>query len=350
MSVVETEHRDAEWTAERRDRIRAALDGHPYRPPWWLRNNHLQTTVTTIVRRRRPLPFRRERLDTPDGDFLDLHHLDGGPDKPRAILLHGLEGCAESRYVCGMTRQLRARDWHVTVLEFRTCGGEMNRCERTYHIGETSDLDFVVRMLAAREPERRLYIGGVSLGGNVTLKWLGENGDGVPAQVRGGAGISCPFDLLISGPHMDRTFFGLYLRYFMPSLKRKALAKAEQFPGLLDIEQVKRARNFQEYDSWVTARLHGFEDAEDYWRRTSCGQFLPHIRRPALVLASADDPFNPGETLPRAAVKANPYLVDQFTEHGGHVGFLYGTPWAPRYWAEEQLARFFFAVDAEWGA
>jgi len=348
MATLDNVTADHESVAAWRERVLAKLDKHPYEPPPWLRNPHAQTCWSTFMRRRQPMAMRKERLETPDEDFLDIYHVEGDADKPIVILMHGLEGNAESRYIVGMARNLKALGWGSTAVEFRTCGGEINRAPRTYHIGETSDLELVIETLIARYPDRRIYISGVSLGGNVTMKYLGEKGEDVPAQIRGGAAVSCPFDLMASGPHMDNAFYGLYLLYFIPSLRKKALAKAEQYPELLDVDKIQRAKTFYEFDSFATAPMHGFDDAHDYWKKNSCGQFLPHIRRPALLLVSADDPFNPGHTLPHEAVARNPYLVPQFTEYGGHVGFVYGaSPLRQRFWAEEQVVRFFETIDAD---
>lgn len=350
MSQTLSPESNIESVPEACARIRSFLDEHPYDPPWWLTNRHMQTVWSTYMRRDVFLPFQRERLDTPDDDFLDVYHLEGDPAMPRAVLLHGLEGHAKSKYIGGVCTQLLAHGWNATILEFRTCGGEMNRARRTYHIGETTDLAHVVDTLIERNPEQSLYFSGVSLGGNVTMKWLGENGDSIPPQVKAAAAVSCPFDLIISGPEIDRTAGGMYLYYFLPKLKKKALAKAEQYPDALDVEAVRNSKNFKEFDTYVTAALHGFEDAEDYWRRNSCGQFLTGIRRPAMILAAADDPFNPGITIPHSTFSENPLIIPQITEKGGHVGFIYGThPLVQRYWAEDQVVRFFLRTEEELG-
>jgi predicted alpha/beta-fold hydrolase len=257
------------------------------------------------------------------------------------LLLHGLEGGFESGYVAAVARGVQRRRWQLALLEFRSCG-EMNRLQRTYHSGETADLDFVVGELRRRRPGRSLYLLGFSLGGNVLLKWLGERGDAVPPEVIAAAAVSPPFDLSASARVADRRFGGLMSRWFLRSLVPKALAKAAQFPGLLDVAAVRRCRSFAEFDDAVTAPLHGFRDAAHYWSDSSCTRYLGGIRRPTLVLASADDPLSPASVIPRPAIAASPYLVPQLTERGGHVGFREGaTPWRSRRWAEEQALRFF---------
>ncbi len=326
--------------------IMAELERHPYRAPAWLRWNHGQTVWGPFFRRKDLPPYRLEEIETPDDDFLRLHVLDGEPGSPTALLLHGLEGSVRSGYNIGMAKLFSDAGWHVAALEFRSCGGVMNRAKRLYHSGETTDLAFVVDHLIGRDPSARVYIAGTSLGGNVTAKWLGESADSVPENVVGAALLCPPFDLLRAGPHIDRLLGGAYVRHFLKSLIPKAIEKEAQYPGCVDIERVRNARTFEEFDTWGTAALHGFDDAFDYWRRVACGQFLSNIRVPTMLLASADDPFNPADTLPRDTAAESPYLYPQFTNSGGHVGFVYGPPWRPRYWAEEHIVRFFQLLEA----
>lgn len=334
----------------RKERVLERLERTPFTPPWWLRGAHRQTMWSPLWRRRRRLPWQLHRLATGDGDSLRLHRLGAGEVERRAVLLlHGLEGNVRSNYIEGLAGSLRqGLDLDVYALEFRSCGGELNRCLRFYHSGETSDLAFVVQQLLSSGVEQ-LYLAGVSLGGNVIAKWLGEEGDSVPPQLRAAAVISPPFDLTVSGPTLDAALGGFYTWRFLRQLKPKALAKAKQFPGRLDVDAIRSARNFAVFDTVVTAAIHGFRDAEDYWQQSGCGQFLATIRRPTLLVAAADDPFNPGSTLPLDAVRASPWLYPQFTPRGGHVGFVYGTPLRMRHWAEEQVTRFFQFLEEEQG-
>jgi predicted alpha/beta-fold hydrolase len=325
----------------------AELDRHPFEAPGWIRGCHLQTMWSPALRRvPRPTIVRRERWPTADGDHLSVHFVDGEEEQPLLILLHGLEGSFASNYMLSMTRRFTEHGWSVAAMEFRTCDGEINTAKRTYHSGETSDLDFVVRESVRRRPGRRIFLFSVSLGGNVTVKWLGENGDTVPGKVTAAAVISSPFDLTISGPQIDRALGGYYARRFLKTLIPKTLAKEEQYPGTFDVDAVRRCCTFEEFDTHATAVLHGFQNAWDYWRKVSCGQFLEGIRRPTLLVASADDPFNPGATLPWAIARNSPYIYPQFTDRGGHVGFVYDRPWATRHWAEEQAERFLLGVEA----
>lgn len=325
----------------------ALLNQSPFHAAWWLRNSHAQTFFGPFFRKSGDLTYRPERLDTPDGDFLYLQYLDGDADKPLVIMLHGLEGSKNSFYIGGANHAYHEMGWNTVTMEFRFCSGEINNTSRIYHMGETTDIDLVVRTLAARDPNRPIYISGVSLGGNVVAKWLGEQGDKVPDNVVAAAVISPPFNPAISAPDFHKILFGFYTWNFLRTLKPKALAKADQFPDLIDRAAVEACADFYTYDTIVTAKLHGFRDAEDYWEKVGSHQFLKDIRVPTLLLTSEDDPFNPPETIPREIAETSPWLLPQWATRGGHVGFVSGTsPAQPRFWAEEQTVAFFLAYDA----
>ena len=295
--------------------------------------------------RRIRLSLRRERVETSDGDFVDLDWADGAPpDAPLVLVLHGLEGSSTSHYVRGLLAGARARGWRGVTLNFRSCSGELNRLPRFYHSGDTGDLDAVVRLLAAREPGLRLAVVGVSLGGNVLLKWLGELGVDAPAVVKAGAGISVPFDLTPCAHALDRGFAkAVYTANFMRTMRRKVVEKARVYPGFVDLAAARRARSFAAYDEVVTARLSGFVDAEDYWRRASCRPYLVRVARPVLVINAADDPFVPPEALPKPA-EISPHVRLVVTKRGGHVGFLEGWPWRLDAWAERRALDFVATV------
>ena len=324
--------------AGQRQRVLAELARTPFRPVWWAQSAFVQTVIAAGGRRRPP-DLRNETWPTPDGDRLQLHFLDG--EGPIVLLLHGLEGSRESRYVGEVAREVARRGWQLAVLEFRSCSREQNLVRRTYHSGETTDLDFVVGRLQRERPGRDIYLIGFSLGGNVLLKWLGESPRRVPA-VRAAAAISVPFDLEVCARRCDERYGGVIARHFLRTLIPKAVAKERQFPGCIDVAAVRRCRTFAEFDDVVTAPLHGFRDARHYWRDSSCRRFLGGIDRPTLLIAAADDPLVPAEVLPHGEVASNPFLVPQFVEHGGHVGFLArGGLLRPQRWAEPQALRFF---------
>jgi predicted alpha/beta-fold hydrolase len=289
---------------------------------------------------------RIERWDTPDGDEIELRRLDVPDDRrgvPRLLLLHGLEGTIASVYLLGALAEARRRGWAADVLIFRTCNGEMNRTRRMYHSGETTDLDFVVRRLATANPTQPLVVAGFSLGGNVLLKWLGEQGSDTPPQLRAAAAVSVPFDLERGSRHIERGFARVYGHHFLRTLRAKAREKLRAFPGLFDEAALDHARTLFDFDEVVTAPVHGFAGASDYYSRSSSIGFLTSIRRPTLLLSAMNDPFLPREVLDTVSsvARENPCLHVEFHELGGHVGFVSGhNPFRPRYYAEWRVLDF----------
>lgn len=256
------------------------------------------------------------------------------------MILHGLEGSSRSHYAAGLIREAAALGLDGVVLNFRSCSGEINRTARLYHSGETSDLDWVISALLAREPDRRLGLVGVSLGGNVALKWLAERGAAAPPRVVGAVAISTPFDLAACAEALDRGLpRALYTRGFLRTMKAKVRAKTGLYDGRLDLDGALRARTFTEYDRAVTAPLYGFADERDYWTEASSGRLLPSIRRPCLLINAVNDPFMPASSLPREAVARSPWLEALFPPEGGHAGFL-EAPLGRRSWAERQAVAF----------
>lgn len=319
----------------------------PFRPARWLPGGHLQTLGARLLRASDtlPRPYRRERLETPDGDFLDLDFAGPADDRPLVVVLHGLEGCSSSGYVVRLCRELAVRGLRAATLNFRSRSGEPNRLPRSYHAGVTDDLAFVLRRLAARRPGRPLSAAGFSLGGNVLLNHLGERGerggDGAAPRLAAAVAISVPFDLALSADRMERGLARLYSRYFLRSLRASARAKARRFPEAFDVERALAARTIREFDDAVTAPVHGFRDADDYYRRCSSGRRLASIRVPTLILHALDDPLIPRRSVPLEAIRRNPWLVNGVTLRGGHVGFVEGGgPWTARCWAEREAARF----------
>jgi uncharacterized protein len=295
------------------------------------------------MRRRPSLPTRMERWDTDDGDFLDLHRLDAPAGAPRLLILHGLEGTVRSHYAGGLLHEAQRRGWAADLLIFRSCGNEPNRALRFYHSGETTDLDVVVRRLIASDPLAPLLLVGVSLGGNVLLKWLGEQGERIPAQLRGAAAISVPFDLARGSRFLNSGFSRFYQAHFLRSLRKKAIGKSEQYPGDIRPEIVHSARTLYQFDDLITAPVHGFRDADDYYAKSSSLHFLARIRTATLLLSARDDPFLPHVVLDevRDIARRNPWLHLEFVERGGHVGFIAGTvPWRPFYYAEWRATEF----------
>jgi predicted alpha/beta-fold hydrolase len=284
----------------------------------------------------------RERWDLPDGDFLDLDLApEPAPGAPLALVLHGLEGSSRRSYVRSACRELWARGVRPIAMNFRGCGGEMNRRARLYHSGETADPAWVLGALRRRFPGRRIGGLGFSLGGNVLLKLLGERADGGHGLLDAAVAMSVPMDLAAGSAVLEETPMGrAYTRYFLRSLKRKVRAKRALLEAVLDVDATLASRTLREFDDAATSWLHGFEGASDYYRRCSSAAFLPGIRVPTLVLHSLDDPFLPRARIPQDAFAANPSIALSLHERGGHVGFLEGPPWAPRFWGDEEGARF----------
>ena len=292
----------------------------PYRPPRGLRGGHRQSILPTLFRTVEGVTYRRERLELADGDFLDLDW--AGPKADRvAVVAHGLEGSSDRAYVRGMARALARRGWAVCAWNMRGCSGEPNRLLRAYHSGASDDLDAVVQHVLGRDPEAVAVV-GFSLGGNVTLKWLGEQGEAVDPRLVGGVGVSVPVDLGASSETMEAWSRRIYMLRFLRKLSAKAEEKARRFPEAPDPAGVHAMRTFREFDGHFTAPVHGFESAEDYWTRASSKPLLPESRVPTLLLNALDDPFLAPSCFPYAEADANPYLTLVTPRWGGHVGFI----------------------------
>lgn len=286
--------------------------------------------------------FSRERLETPDGDFLDV---DWGPEvgseAPLALVLHGLEGSSRRRYVRSVARELAGRGVRPVAMNFRGCSGEPNRALRFYHSGDTADAAWLIGRIRARHPGRLVGAMGFSLGGNVLLKMLGEHDDGGLGLVDAAAVMSVPYDLAEGCALLERGWMGrLYSEYFLRSLRHKVEAKRERLAAEIDIDSARTARTIREFDDRVTAPLHGFRDAREYYAECSSRRFLDGIRVPTLMVHATDDPFLPATAIPRAQAARNALLELRLQRHGGHVGFLEGTPRSPRFWADETCAAF----------
>ena len=308
-----------------------------FRPPRWLRNAHLQTILPVFWRRNLRFPGEAERLELPDGDFLDLDWLQRG-HRRLAILSHGLEGSFDAGYIRGMAAALVAAGWDALAWTFRGCGPEPNRLLRFYHSGETGDLSTIIHHAARRYDQIALV--GFSLGGNLTLKYMGERPP--HPSIIAAAAVSAPVDLAASARALDcRRGNRLYLHRFLDTLIAKVEAKARRFPDELDLTGIRRVRTFQEFDDRYTARLHGFRDAEDYWTQSSARQFLPRITVPSLLINARDDPFLPSACFPTAEAAGNPRFFLDAPACGGHVGFLDFPKGDARTWAERRVADFF---------
>jgi predicted alpha/beta-fold hydrolase len=312
-----------------------------YVTPRWLPGGHLQTIYPATCIGKPAVHYRRERWETPDGDFIDVDFVDGKPGKPFAVMFHGLEGSSDSHYARAMMARIASMGWSGAVPHFRGCSGELNRAARFYHSGDSGEIDWILRRLHAERVRSgngaaRFYATGVSLGGNALLRWLGESQHQADFVDRACA-ISAPLDLAAGGAALSRGFNMIYTRVFLDTLKPKCLDKLKQHPGLFDRERMLAARDLHAFDNVVTAPLHGYRDTDDYWHRASAKHILADITVPTLVLNARNDPFLPGRYLPGAA-SAKVRL--EYPEHGGHVGFTAGGFPGKLTWLPEKIVRF----------
>lgn len=310
---------------------------HPaYTPPAWQRGGHLQTIIPNALRHVPLITRERERLELDDGDFLDLGW--AGRDGSRlAILSHGLENRHTCNYMQGMARALTVRGWDVLAWTMRGCGVERNRHLACYHGGRTEDLDAVVQHAISHHPAETMALVGFSLGGNLTLKYLGE----IPRnpRIRAAAAISSPCDLAGSVRRLAEPDNRLYMARFLHKLRHRIRDKACQFPGKIDITGIDAIRDFETFDNRYTAPLHGFRDAAAYWASASSIVSLGNIQVPTLLLNARNDPFLSASCHPFAEAAASQHVFLDCPEQGGHVGFaLPGT--LRETWAERRVAGF----------
>jgi uncharacterized protein len=316
----------------------AAAAFAPFVSPAWLRGGHAQTIYPYFLRRP-VVRYRRERVDTHDGDFWDFDWLADAPgtrpDAPLVVLFHGLEGSAQSHYALLLMMLLAERGWRGVVPHFRGCGGTPNVKPRAYHSGDYEEVGAMLRELRARVgPATPMYAAGVSLGGSALLNWIGRAGSDAQRMLVAAAAVSVPLDLVAAGHAIDRGMNLIYTRYFLHTLKPKALRMARRFPGLLDGRRIRRVQTMYAFDNAVTAPLHGFAGTDDYWTRASSKPWLAQVALPTLVLNARNDPFVPGASLPSQAEVARAVTLEQ-PAHGGHVGFMTGPApgrldWMPR--------------------
>ncbi len=321
------------------------MNREPYIAPWWLPGGNLQTIYARTLGRRYQVQYRRERWDTPDGDFIDLDWVESGGDNSKLLVLfHGLEGCSRSHYALSLMAAARRSGWRGVVPHFRGCSGELNRLPRAYHSGDSAEIDWILRRLKTQNPRSELHVVGVSLGGNMLLKWLGESGSAAGVIVERAAAVSAPVDLHAAANTLD---FGprrtLFTRSFLNSLKPKVLAKITEHKLKIDAAAVRRCSTFRAIDDLYTAPVHGFKDAEDYWTRASSKPWLKLIQVPTLLINARDDPFLPAIALPTDK-EVSTSVATEFPNAGGHVGFVSGEFPGSLNWLAQQIIRFFSAT------
>ena len=313
-----------------------------YTAPRWLPGGHIQTIYAYSLRQTMNFSYRRERWQTPDRDFIDLDWVEPpSQSSGLVVLFHGLEGSSRSHYAVSLMNDLKRRDRRGVVVHLRGCSGEANRLARAYHSGDSSEIDWILRRFKEREPNIRLYPVGVSIGGNMLLKWLGEQGENALGVVDGVAAISVPVDLTIGAQRLDYGWSKLiYTSRFLRSMKPKVLAKISAHGLAIDGRALRATSTFREIDDLYTAPFHGFKDALDYWQHSSSKPWLRRIRVPTLMIGARNDPFFPGDALPTAA-EVSDCVALEFSQTGGHVGFVSGKFPGDLSWLPSRVLRFF---------
>ena len=313
-----------------------------FQPPFYQLNGHAQTIVPGLWRSGPAVAYQRERLELPDGDFLDLDW-SRLPTHRRAntlaIISHGLEGDTHRAYIRGMVRALNEAGFDALAWNYRSCGGEPNRLLRSYHLGDTGDLAQVLRHALAPGRYERVFLVGFSAGGNVTLKFLGEDPALIPPQVQRAVVFSTPTNLKDSAVHIGRLQNQVYMRRFLKTLRLKVRAKAGAHPADVDLTGLEELRNFPDFDDRYTAPMHGFASAEAYYAHASSGQYLADIQIPTLLVNAANDPFLPNTCYPVTTAEASATFFLEIPAGGGHVGFAEGLPDGP-YYSERRAVDF----------
>ena len=309
----------------------------PFKPAWWCPGPHNQTLWARLTGYSPDVALWRERLELPDGDFVDLDWLESG-DGPIVIVLHGLEGSSDSPYARGILKAVERRGWRGVVMHFRGCSGEPNRLARSYHSGDTDDLAYLVDTFRRREPGTPLATVGFSLGGNVLLKWLGRTGHAAPLSAA--VAVSVPFVLSEAANRLQRGFSRLYQWQLLRSLRNTVAEKRRRMELPLRIRNLAALKSFRDFDERVTAPLHGFDGADHYYTVSSSRQYLKGIAVPTLLLQARDDPFMTEDAIPRNDELSETVTLE-LSARGGHVGFVAGIwPWKPRYWLEERIPEY----------
>ena len=313
----------------------------PYQAPSWLPGGHLQTIYAYFFPPLPEVPYQRERWILPDGDFIDLDWMAGPRGAPLVVLFHGLEGDSRGHYALTLLDAVRKQGWRGVVPHFRGCSGEPNRLPRAYHSGDSAEIEMILRRLRHEHPAVPLFAVGISLGGNALLKWLGENGPEAARLVDAAVAVSAPLDLAAAGHQLDRGFNRIsYVRHLLRTLKQKALEKITTHRLPIDPDAVHNINTLYAFDELYTAPMHGFRNADDYWRRASSKPWLNSIAVPTLIVNAKNDPFLPAAALP-AQEEVSASVTLDFPEHGGHVGFVSG-PFPGRLsWLPQRILGFF---------
>jgi uncharacterized protein len=317
------------------------ISNSTYNPLLLFRNKHINTVAPTLFRKIIDIKYERKRITTPDHDFLDLD-FSFVQSRTIVIVIHGLEGFSGRAYMKGMVRAANQAGWDGLAINLRNCSGEPNLLYSSYHSGKSDDLDFVINYLISNYNYSRIMIVGFSLGGNLTLKYAGEMANKISPLVKAVAGVSVPCSLKDSSNMLAKRSNYIYMYRFMRTMKRKLLYKKSKHPDVnLSIEEIKKMKNFYDFDYKYTAPAHGFKDAEEYWEKCSCNQFLPRITIPALLINSLDDPFLGQLCYPYEEAEKSNFLYFETPQHGGHTGFTTGYKFEGNFWHENRIIQFF---------
>ncbi len=315
-----------------------------YKAPFWLYNNHIETIVPGILRKPKPLPYQRHRITTRDGDFLDLDYLQNSNYRI-AILSHGLEGHSDKYYMRGMAHALQNAQWDVCSWNCRSCSQDINLTPKLYHHGATEDLEEVIMHSKPMEYKQILLV-GFSMGGSLTIKYLGENGKNLPKEIIGGIAFSTPCQLGSCAKQLSDPDNKLYLNRFLGKLKNKIKVKAEQFPDIIETSGIDAINSFYEFDSRYSAPLSGFSNVEEFYSYASASNYIDGIKRPTLLVNSINDPMFPDDCYPFEQAKNHPFFYLETPQNGGHMG--YWRPGQKQSWAEKRTLEFIkeqFEVD-----
>lgn len=313
-----------------------------YQAPKLFVSRHVETIFPVVFRNVSDVKYERERLELADGDFLDLDWIRKG-NKKLLLLSHGLEGQTESKYLKGMARAASNAGYDVLAWNYRGCSQEMNRNFRFYHSGESADLDLVVQYVLSKEKYSCIGLVGFSIGGNITLKYLGEKSDSLSPLIKAGVTFSVPCDLSAGALHLAKWQSKFYMNRFLTNLRGKIRAKAIQYPNRIDDKDFNKIKNFIDFDEKYTAPLHGFKDTQDYYTQCSSIFYIPKIKIPTLLVTALNDPFLSKECYPFEQAKNNSYFFLETPEHGGHCGF-YENNSNGNYWSDNRALEFFSKI------
>ncbi len=313
------------------------LNNSTYQPSFLFKNGHFNTSYRALFHKV-DNNFKRERLELADGDFIDLDVSSVNSEK-LVIAIHGLEGSSKSSYILSLTEVLNKHHFDVVAINLRSCSGEQNRLLSSYHSGKTEDLEAVIEHISNQYNYNEIHIVGYSLGGNLTLKYMGEGN--VSPKIKSAVGVSVPCSLKDSSVQMELLSNWFYLNRFLKTLKKKSFEKLEKFPdSFITKEAILAIKNFKDFDDFYTAPAHGFKDADDYYATSSCKQYLPNITTPTLLITSLDDPFFSADSYPFEEAKTNTSFFLEATKHGGHVGFGSSLNSKQNTWCEHRILEF----------